>query len=143
VLRELFVHDGHSGRIGRVGFAKSAAPDKAHSHGFEEIFVDSVGENSGFVLARWKLITFRHHRRCVSLWRHRDRRGKSNRPHARGRPRAFDELLVELLCLCIAVMHQARIEAHHQQVILAEALIARQLTTKTVIHKDRNGEQYQ
>ena len=62
--------------------------------------------------------------------------------HAGHRPRLFRELQEESARLVVAVVHEARVEAHHQQMIGAVSRTAAQLLLKAAIHEHRQHQQH-
>ena len=137
VFHELLVHDRDARRIRGIGRQEATAAQNRYSHRREESFVDGVERRREVLAIARHHETVRHESDAAEVAQSEGRvlreAGALNAGHC---PRSVGQQLVELLCLRGVVLHQARIEPRHQQMIFREPGCLQHAIVETTHHQE-------
>ena len=141
VLRENLVHHGHLGSVSGIGRTKRSSFENGQPQRVEVVLVHDRARNGRALLPGRELKAFRSNRDWTSPVHGRGR-GERGRLDAGYEPGALGHLLEELLCLRIAVAHEAGVETHQEQVVRAIAGTGDQSLLKASIYERGHREQH-
>ena len=144
VLRELLVDDGHARRRRGVGRAEAAPAQDRDPHRLEVTLVDGVHRRSKALAVARHLERLRHEGHAVELAQAARRILRVSRAHDSGSlSRALGEPFVESRGLRRVVLHEARVEPHHQDVIGRVAGPIPDAVLKAPDHQEGRRQQHQ
>ena len=144
VFRELLIHHRDAGRLRGIGLQKSAATQNRDGHGVEIPFVDCVHGRTEILAVARQLQAIGDEGQAVEMiGPERDVLHQGVALHSGSFTQAFGQQFVELPRLSWVVLHQARIESRHQQMILLEIGSDLQVALETAHHQECRGQQHQ